>query len=203
MIVSLVTIIFYFSISWLVPWEQLSFGSTISSSYFFDFVYTLGVLFALKVEPKLGEIKPEGFIIRAAITASLAVVFCMLSIGFQLASPFKYLDNLGFKLLILAPVFEELVFRGAFYELLIRVRKISQRMKIILNGLLFSFSHSAALLVLPEEFHQFVYVQLFYTFPLGILCSKSRERTGSFIEAIILHLIFNSAFYVAISNYGL
>lgn len=193
----------YFNVSFFVSWEDLSFHRTISSSYFFDFVFWLGVALLLKEEPRFGKLKPKGAMLRGVLTGLLASIFCMGSIFSNLESPFKYLDQLAFKLLILAPFFEEIVFRGAFFELLLKIPKLSPKVKLMINALLFSGSHAAALLVLPKEYFSFIYYQLFYTLILGWVCAKSRERSGGLVEPIVIHLIFNFIFYLAITNYGL
>lgn len=198
-----ILVAFYFNVSILVPWKDLSLGGSISTSYIFDFFYWLGVALLLKEEPRFGELRPKGAFLRGFFTALLAIGFCMFSLSAEFVSPFKYLDKLALKLLILAPFFEEIVFRGAMYDLLAKVPKLNQKIKLLINAALFSGSHAAALAFLPEEFFSFVYYQLFYTLILGWVCAKSRERSKGLIEPIILHLIFNLMFYLAITNYGL
>lgn len=193
----------YFNISFFVPWENLSFQSTVSSSYFFDFAFWLGVALLIKEEPRFGELKPKGAMLRVLIIGILATLFCMVSIYTRLESPFKYLDHLAFKLLVLAPFFEEIVFRGAFFDLLAKIPKITDKVKLFLNAILFSGSHAAALFVIPKEYFSFVYYQLFYTLVLGWLCAKSRERSKGLLEPMVIHFIFNLIFYLAITNYGL
>lgn len=192
----------YFNISFFFPWEDFSFN-TISSSYFFDFIFWLGAALFLKEEPRLGEFQQKGALIRTSVTLLIAVIICSLSLAFDFNSPFRYLDSLAVKLLILAPFFEEIVFRGALYDLLKKVPDLQVKFQHIINALLFSLSHAAALFVLPEEFLSFIYYQLFYTFILGWLCSKSREMSKGLMEPIVLHFVFNLMFYTAIKNYGL
>ena len=193
----------YFNISIFLPWESLSFDSTISSSYFFDFLYWLAVALWLKEEPQFGELKPKGAMLRGILVGILGTIFCMISIFSNFESPFKYLDHLSLKLLVLAPFFEEIVFRGAFFDLLEKIPRLPQKIKLIINAILFSGSHAAALAVLPKEYFTFIYYQLFYTLVLGWICAKSRERSKGLAEPVIIHFIFNLMFYLAITNYGL
>jgi len=100
-------------------------------------------------------------------------------------------------MIILAPIIEELVFRGSIYELF-KKAKVKIWVNNLINSVLFALSHGSALFVLPAEFHPFIYFQMKYTFVLGHLCAKSRERTHGIIEPMFLHLIFNIVFYASI-----
>jgi membrane protease YdiL (CAAX protease family) len=195
-------VIIYFSTSFLVPWEELSLN-TISSSYIFDFIFWLMIATYLREEPKWGHITMRGTVPRVALIIVISLLVCCLSIFLKLNSPFRYLDQLALKLLILAPFFEEIVFRGAFFNLLTRLKRLKRWWCHLMNGLLFSLSHSFALYVLPIEFISFVWYQIVYTFILGWCCSVSREKSGGLIEPILIHFIFNLIFYFFIEYYQL
>ena len=101
------------------------------------------------------------------------------------------------QMLILAPIVEELVFRGAIYEVF-KLAEVKIWVNNLINSLIFATSHAAGFFVLPEEFHSFVHFQIQYTFVLGHLCAKSRERTHGVLEPILLHFAFNLIFYVCV-----
>ena len=192
----------YFLISWLTPWHQLAPKSSISASYVFDLVFILMVfIFNQEINIK-GFIKPKTLFLKAIVTTICAVI-CLSFIHYnQLQTPFKFVDNLFLQMIILAPFIEEFVFREAFYTLQKRFSGDGKSL-LFLNSLLFSFSHYSGALLLPEEFHSFIYLQLAYTFPLGWLCAKSRKVSGGVIEPIILHLTFNTVFYIGVIKFGI
>ncbi|MDH5414840.1 MAG: CPBP family glutamic-type intramembrane protease, partial [Flavobacteriaceae bacterium] len=74
---------------------------------------------------------------------------------------------------------------------------------LISNGVLFSISHLPGLWYLESAFHGFIYFQLLYTFGLGWMCAKARLESRGLLEPILLHFLFNSVFYLAVTNNGL
>lgn len=191
--------VFYFCISWMVDWPSLApEGWIISLSYVFDVFFALSVLAFASKKNFIGQITRRTLIIRAVLILGVSMLcVTILYLSEMLKSPFKFLDNPFIQMLILAPIIEELVFRGAIYELF-KNTKVKIWVNNLINSALFAFSHAYALFILPDEFHPFVYFQLKYTFVLGHLCAKSRERTHGVLEPIILHFIFNLVFYIAV-----
>lgn len=191
--------VFYFCISWFVDWASLAPAHwTISVSYVFDVFFALTILNLTSKSNFLGKIIPKNFIIRIVLVLGVALLcITILHLSEMLKSPFKFLENQFIQMLILAPIIEELVFRGAIYELF-KVAKVKIWVNNLINSILFALSHAYALTVLPDEFHPFIFFQLKYTFVLGHLCAKSRERTYGILEPILLHFIFNLVFYVAV-----
>jgi len=182
---------------WLFPWDMIQWDSTISISYIFDLlvVASLTVMFRLKFY--LGTIAPAGMIARALSVAGAACFALMLASVLKLAAPFKYVELLEVQILFLAPIIEELVFRHALFGAFKSHFK-NENMLILSNAIFFSISHLPAIWALPPVFHSFIYLQLFYTLILGWICAKSRLRTGSVVEPMLLHFIFNLIFYVAV-----
>ncbi len=84
---------------------------------------------------------------------------------------------------ILAPVFEELLFRGLIYSKIIGTVKF----KIIVNSLLFASIHLQAQIFLP-------------LFALGIIISYIRYKTNSIYPAIIFHSLNNLITFIAIKS---
>lgn len=192
--------IIYFACSWLLPWDSIQWDSSISVTYIFDLIFALSVYLIHK--PKMSLRLTKGILPRLFAISVLAFVTILISLQLNLLSPFRYVDNLFIQILILAPIVEELVFRFALFEpfkLIIPNKNIL----FIFNGLLFSLSHGKALSVLPQDFHAFIYFQIGYTFLLGWICSKAKFKSGSILEPIVLHFVFNLIFYYSVINYNL
>ncbi len=192
--------IVYFSLSWFLPWDSIQWESSISVTYVFDLLFAFGVYLIHK--PKMSLRLTKGMLPRVLAISAVAFIAIFTSLQLNLLSPFRYVDNLFIQILILAPIVEELVFRFALFEpfkLIIPNKNIL----FIFNGLLFSLSHGKALSVLPEDFHSFIYFQIGYTFILGWICSKAKFKSGSILEPILLHFIFNLIFYYSVVHYNL
>jgi len=191
--------VFYFCISWFVNWQEITpEGWSISVSYVFDVVFALSILTVGAKKNFLGQIIPRNLIIRLVLVLGVSLLaITILYLSDTLNAPFKHVNYLFIQLLILAPIIEELIFRGAIYELF-KNAQVPIWVNNLINSLLFSISHMVSLDILPEEFHAFVYFQMKYAFVLGHLCAKSRERTHGVLEPMILHFAFNLMFYLAV-----
>ena len=201
MIKVIITILFpivYFSISWFFPWDKVMANVSISPSYLFDLIFIGATVFFFKSKLKIGKSSVKLFTIKLL----LSFVFASLCIGvinlMGLVAPFKFVDKLFIQVLILAPIIEELIFREAFYTVFKRAGLPSIWQGLI-NSALFSLSHLPAIWILPAEFKSFVIFQLIYTFVLGWVCFKSREVSKGILEPILIHLVFNLVFYMAVS----
>ncbi|MBD65689.1 MAG: hypothetical protein CME62_10815 [Halobacteriovoraceae bacterium] len=191
----------YFALLWGIPWGEFSlFEGKLSLSYFFDLFFALTVLYLYDKKNILGQLKFPGTLVRVIIVLLLAYL-CNLAMTKMSAieSPFAFLDNPALKLLILAPLLEELIFRAALFECFAHFG-LKPKIQILINAVLFSLSHGFALLILSEMFHGFIYFQVFYTFLLGWICSKSRISSGGILEPILLHFCFNGVFYYYITQ---
>lgn len=193
---------FYFLMSWSFPWDKFQFNSTVSVAYIFDALFGVSVLYAFKKKEVIGKLSLVGSAIRSLAIASCgaACVYAIIVTG--LNSPFRFIEHPILQLLIFAPILEELVFRGAFFETFQKMR-LRGEVAHSLNTILFSFSHITGLWFLPSEFHSFIVFQMFYTLLLGWVCTKSREKTGGVVEPIILHFIFNLVFYIGVVKFGI
>lgn len=191
--------IFYFYMSWFFPWDVFQIKSTISITYIFDIVFVFFTLLVLKKKSLVGSLDLKGTSIRVVLVLIAGIICVLLTKSIGLKSPFKYVEHLLLQILILAPIVEELVFRGAFIGVF-ENSKLKKPVVVYLNALLFSMSHLPALWHLPEEFHGFIGFQLFYTLVLGWVCAQSRVKTKGVLEPIILHFFFNLVFYIAVKN---
>jgi len=192
--------IFYFSMSWFFPWEKIQFNSTISVSYLFDLlIIVVGTLLLKKENINIGKTKLKPLVLKIFVIIIFAFMTIFFSKWVEFNAPFKYIELLIIQLLILAPIIEELIFRGIFFTFAQRL-KLKLHVNIFFNAILFSLSHLPAIWILPKEFHSFILFQLFYTFFLGWICAKSRHQTKGILEPILLHFVFNSVFYFAIKS---
>lgn len=198
----LISPILYFSISWYVNWESFAPDSTISPSYLFDIIFSLSVFTIFKKVNFYKKLKIKPFIIRIIFITIIAILSVSTARFFEILSPFKYVENLLLQMLILAPIIEELVFRGAFFEI---QKYCEKRTKVLLffNAILFSLSHLSGIFNLPIEFHGFIFFQMIYTLILGWVCAKSRLESQGFFEPILLHFCFNLVFYIGVLEFGL
>ncbi len=194
--------IIYFSISWLTPWHDIALGTTISASYGFDVLFVLIVFLLNRKLNLIGKIKLSSLSFKLVFTfifSSLCLVFIHFS---AVKTPFSFVDNLFLQMIILAPLIEEFVFREGFYSLQERL-SFKGNTLLLVNSILFSLSHYSGTLLIPVEFHSFIYFQMLYTFPLGWICAKSRELSGGIFEPILIHFTFNLVFYVGVTEFGL
>jgi membrane protease YdiL (CAAX protease family) len=191
------TPVIYFAISWAFPWDVIQWNSTVSISYLFDILFCISCLIIFKLQLSFGKQDLKGSISRAIAIVSIAVFTLFMTNLFVLPAPFKYIELLFLQILVLAPIVEELVFRYALFGALDKYFK-NKNFLLLSNAILFSLSHAPAIFILPEEFHGFIYAQLVYTFFLGWICAKARLKTGSIVEPVLLHFVFNFIFYIAI-----
>ena len=190
---------FYFAIAWFFPWDLIQWDSSISISYLFDILFVLIVTVSFKLFHFEFSLHLKGLIARSVAIIAAAIFSMFLINLFGLKAPFKYVENLALQILILAPIIEELIFRQAFYGVFSRYFE-HPRHNLLLNSFLFSLSHLPAIWILPDEFKSFIIAQLFYTFLLGWLCAKSRMKSRTIFEPIVLHFIFNLLFYIAVKK---
>lgn len=91
-----------------------------------------------------------------------------------------------FSVIFIAPITEELIFRGYMYDVL--KRGFGAYISIAVTSLLFALAH------LPQlgcEISGF-----FVIFAIGILLGSARYKTGSVLPPIIFHTIYNSVYII-------
>lgn len=185
-------IIPYLLISAFVPWEKFSLSNGLLSNIFFDigFIFLMIKLFKLQFSYKLNFEKGDLSKILATISLAAGSILCLNSLSIQ--NPFIYIDWLFFNLVIVGPILEEFIFRGVFSSFYTKKRILQH----ILSGGVFSLSHSLSMINAPESFYKFFYVQILYTFILGIICSVSFTKSRNILKPILIHIVFNSIFYL-------
>jgi membrane protease YdiL (CAAX protease family) len=93
---------------------------------------------------------------------------------------------LGF--VLLGPLTEELLFRGAIFELAERAYPHSPSAPILLSTILFSLYH---LQIHSYEVTPFVVAQLAFTLPMGYVFAKLRCASGSLWPGFVAHVLTN------------
>ena len=154
-----------------------------------------------------GNLKDYGFrlpkslnwkVFILSILLGLAAVFLQSILGgkgMEFVGDIGLLQKIGF-IWIFASVSEEVFYRGLLQTVLkpiedrgIRIFKLFLSLPVITAALLFSGVHSLLLTMGVD----LVTVSLILTFALilGLIAGVERERTGSLIPAIIVHMCFN------------
>jgi membrane protease YdiL (CAAX protease family) len=186
-------IVGYFLVSWLVPWPD----SLIPSYLIFDLFFSIFVLILIKekINFKLNHTDLKKPVLLILI---LAIAVLLLLVLFKWQTPFLFITHYEIKLVLAAPIIEELLFRGAITGL---IRKHVNRNKLLLiSAALFSFSHFYSFFITPVEFHSFILLQTGYTFILGYILAKDFEEHLNFARVILMHFIFNALFLVALKT---
>ncbi len=101
-----------------------------------------------------------------------------------------------FLLLALAPVLEELIFRGALWEGLRALVKTNSNI-LILTSAVFAVGHFQALWSVPESFRSFVLYQTLYVLVLGLAAGWRRIVTDTVLSPMLIHFSFNLGFFLA------
>ncbi|MCK4546105.1 MAG: CPBP family intramembrane metalloprotease [Candidatus Eisenbacteria sp.] len=100
-------------------------------------------------------------------------------------------------ILILASIAEEVLYRGLIQSFLaplgthgIQLLRVRLSLPVILAGAAFGMSH---LILIGNTPGPLVAVIVFATTVLGIVAGYYREKTGSLVPAIVIHMMFNVA----------
>lgn len=193
-----IIILIYFLVTNLFPWNKYLKHTTISSSYIFDFLYPIFLILVLRLKQNLFTIKK---IKRLMVTVGLSFsfgFFCLFLANFlEIVVPLTHVKHLFLQLFILAPLSEELLYRGVFFNLGER-STLSGKFNIILNSFLYGFSYLVALWYLPTQFHSFIYLQVIYSFFLGFLCCIEYQYQKNLLSPISIRIAFSSALYLGV-----
>lgn len=144
--------------------------------------------------PPPGSSQPAAYMLSALAGAVLAIVMQFASLLFKPESPppieqfFRTRESIFIMMglaVVLAPVFEETIFRGFLYPVLVRTLGVPGG--ILLTGTLFGLMHAVQLWG--------AWWQLGLLIVVGIVFTTIRARTGSVTPAYFAHLGYNSALF--------
>ena len=102
----------------------------------------------------------------------------------------------GLLAVILAPIVEEILFRGIVFAALCPK---SRALAYLVSTLLFGFLHVAAFLIL--NFSPGLFLTMAIYFPAGIALAWAYEKSGTVITPIVLHALMNGV-AIALSSVG-
>ncbi len=163
--------------------------------YVFEILFALGV--TLFYRPVDWQKAPFSFGAAVAVFFALASGFAIYefasilghTVPFQMRDP----ETVVF-LLLVAPLLEEWLFRGALWRLIERVTR-NEWLAFGITSAAFAYSHYQVIGALPENFHGFVHYQAMYTFGLALFCGGMRIHVG-LVGAMATHLAFNFGFWL-------
>ena len=135
------------SVGWIIKWFVIIWGMTYLTNFFTSMFTAIMKLLHIELQA------PQ--------------------IGFN-TDPFGIFVSV-FSIAILAPVFEELIFRSAVYR---NAEVMGQGFAIVASALLFGLMHQN-------------YAQLFYTFVMGMGMAFLVAKTRSVIPAMLFHFLLN------------
>ena len=198
-----INIICGFAIKYL--WELLAEKQTYSSAMMITTVVITNILvIAIFLIARWAEVSPKWLrtrqwkVLTWSVIAALGAIIPSAWIQEQMPELPNFLEN-EFDMMItnrwgylaiglLAPIAEELVFRGAILKSLLRSDKLSPWFAIIISAMLFSLIHMNP-------------TQMPHAFVIGILLGWMYWRTGSILPGIAYHWANNSAAYLIYAFY--
>lgn len=90
--------------------------------------------------------------------------------------------------LIFGPLGEELLFRGAIFELTERAFPGNEHLPVVLSTLLFSAHH---LQLHGFSLTKMVLIQVAFTLPMGLVFGRLRKMSGSIWPGVMIHMLTN------------
>ncbi len=165
-------------------------------SYFFELFFIALTFFIYRKRITVWKkLRLKDWLIALLSLASGLVIYKLASpLGLIVPFDFKARETLFF-LLIVAPLLEEALFRGALWETL---KGFSSRGWFLIIGstFLFSIGHLASFWFVPEEFKSFVLYQATYVIFLALVLGRQRLKTNSLSVPVVIHFVFNLGFYL-------
>jgi membrane protease YdiL (CAAX protease family) len=165
-------------------------------SYAFEvgFVAAAYVAYKKRINPRLPRLQDTAANLVLSVLGGLSVyrlaTFAGIGIPFDLADRETLI-----MLLLVAPVFEELIFRMALWEALKDVFTRPSSV-LVLTTALFCIGHLLALWTVPHEFRVFVLYQSLYVALLGLGAGWARLSSGLVTSSILVHFGFNLGFFL-------
>lgn len=174
------------------------------SSIALQFVFTITAILLLAK----GKLSKYGFRLPQKISVRIIILWVFLffifgyfiSLFFEGKHPIEETGLVAkiFLGLIIAPILEELVFRGLIQSYLTRFKHIGIKIlkcffsyPLIFAALLFSFAHLPMIIRDINADLMFSIISLTYIFGVGVLIGYAREKTDSLIPAVIIHFLIN------------
>lgn len=178
---------------WKVSWPNLFGSDFFSSSYIFEIVLGLVLMFFHRKAPTLYfKASHFQFLINSIL---VALFFSWFILKLNIKHPFVYLSAPFIQLVFIAPLLEEWIYRFSWGSL--SIKSEVQNEKIVnITAIIFALSHMPAIFYLGSDFYLFFALQFVYTFILGIICGRAFVDEGSLFTSVLSHVLFNLTFYL-------
>ncbi len=183
---------------WGVSYQAWFALDALSPYTMYGFELTFSVLVAFIYRKFEFKLAPLTFGAGVALFFSLAAGFAIFEgagvFGYTIPFELKDLETVLF-LLLIGPILEEGVFRGALWRLFQEVFG-TPWVGYLATSVIFSYSHYRVIGEVPESFHGFIRYQAIYTLGLGLFCGGIRVQFG-LLAALFTHMAFNFGFWLA------
>lgn len=192
----------------LYPWLRYSIGPTLTSeygtiaNYLAEFAFSIAGMAALR-QLNLIYISPK--LTKQHVTLVLA----LLGVGYLLATLTRPLSiNIPFQLdttaslielLLVAPLLEELLFRGVFWGSLRSLTSNTLMISTVIT-FLFALSHFEAFSRVSQDIRPFIIYQTSYVALLSVACNFLRSSSKSLTTPMMGHFTFNLGFFLGMSG---
>jgi membrane protease YdiL (CAAX protease family) len=128
-----------------------------------------------------------------SLAAGLAIFEATSILGYAVPFSFKDPETVLF-LLVIGPLLEEWIFRGALWKLL-QVITGSNLFSYLSCAVLFAYAHYQVIGQIDPQYAGFVRYQAIYTLGLGLFCGGMRMQYG-WRAAWLTHIAFNFGFWL-------
>jgi membrane protease YdiL (CAAX protease family) len=177
---------------WKVSWPNLFGSDFFSSSYLFEIIIGLVLIFFHRSVPKLSfKASHFQFVVNSIL---VALFFSWFIERLNIKHPFIYLTSPFIQLVFIAPLLEEWIYRYSWGSLSIK-SGISKDKTVYITGIIFALSHLPAIFYLGSDYYLFFALQFVYTFILGIICGRAFVDEDSLLTSVLSHMVFNLTFY--------
>lgn len=193
----------------LYPWLRYGAGGVLFDTVGLFGIYTIETLYAGFGLWCLGRTEPvqsggpslawRGAVPLVLATGVAGALVALVSDLRGIQVPFQIEDSMTrLQLLAVAPVLEELLFRGLFWRAFEKLGA-SPRMVAVAVSVMFSLAHLEAYGRVDSAGQGFVVYQTLYVILLSAACGFLRIRSGRVTLPVVAHFLFNLGFYWGLS----
>ena len=192
LIFPLFSFIFYIVGLYGVPWSELLPKIYPFSSYVWDSIFILFLFIVLGKEFHLKKVKLRIFLLTSILIEILALLVGLGIVVMGIGHPLNQISELFLIAVVLAPLYEELIFRHFFLKNKWKVFS-SYFFISTINGLFYGFYHLIPVLTGSQNgFTSFVFYQAIYSSLLGFILAYFQMRHHNLFMTWFHHVLFNS-----------
>ncbi len=192
LIFPLISFIFYIVGLYGIPWAELLPKIYPFSSYVWDTIFVLFLFIVLGKEIHFKKVKLRIFLLTSIFIAIFALLVGLGIAVLGIGHPFNQINELFLIAIILAPLYEELIFRHFFLK---NKWKVFSSFFFIstINGLIYGFYHLVpAFFTNQNGFTSFTIYQSIYSSILGFILAYFQMKHHHLFMTWFHHLLFNS-----------